>query len=389
MIPRSLEGKIAQLADKFPVISVTGPRQSGKTTLIKSIFSGYKYTSLEEPDIRLIAGSDPRRFLESGTRMIIDEIQRVPELFSYIQSYTDDSKINGQFIISGSQSFLLNQHISQSLAGRVAIFNLLPFSISELSDHGIRINSYENLIYTGFYPRLYDQNINPEDFFPNYIQTCIERDIRLLQNVHNLSLFVRFLKLCAGRTGQMLNLNSLANDCGISVNTAKSWISVLETSFIIFLLQPHFRNFNKRVVKTPKLYFYDTGLASSLLEIRSEAQLKTHYLRGALFENLILAELLKERYNKGLRNNCYFWRDNKGVEIDCIIDTGEKLIPVEIKSADTFDKDFFRNLKYWNSLSGNPSDNAYLIYGGNNSADTKDGKLVSWKDIQSLGLSDH
>lgn len=389
MIPRSLEGKIAQLADKFPVISVTGPRQSGKTTLIKSIFSGYKYTSLEEPDIRLIAGSDPRRFLESGTRMIIDEIQRVPELFSYIQSYTDDSKINGQFIISGSQSFLLNQHISQSLAGRVAIFNLLPFSISELSDHGIRINSYENLIYTGFYPRLYDQKINPEDFFPNYIQTCIERDIRLLQNVHNLSLFVRFLKLCAGRTGQMLNLNSLANDCGISVNTAKSWISVLETSFIIFLLQPHFRNFNKRVVKTPKLYFYDTGLASSLLEIRSEAQLKTHYLRGALFENLILAELLKDRYNKGLRNNCYFWRDNKGVEIDCIIDTGEKLIPVEIKSADTFDKDFFRNLKYWNSLSGNPSDNAYLIYGGNNSADTKDGKLVSWKDIQSLGLSDY
>lgn len=389
MIPRNLEGKIAQLADKFPVISVTGPRQSGKTTLIKSIFSGYKYTSLEEPDIRLIAGSDPRRFLESGTRMIIDEIQRVPELFSYIQSYTDDSKINGQFIISGSQSFLLNQHISQSLAGRVAIFNLLPFSISELSDHGIRINSYENLIYTGFYPRLYDQNINPEDFFPNYIQTCIERDIRLLQNVHNLSLFVRFLKLCAGRTGQMLNLNSLANDCGISVNTAKSWISVLETSFIIFLLQPHFRNFNKRIVKTPKLYFYDTGLASSLLEIRSEAQLKTHYLRGALFENLILAELLKERYNKGLRNNCYFWRDNKGVEIDCIIDTGEKLIPVEIKSADTFDKDFFRNLKYWNSLSGNPSDNAYLIYGGNNSADTKDGKLVSWKEINSLGLSDH
>jgi len=389
MIPRILERKITQLADKFPVISVTGPRQSGKTTLIKSIFSGYKYTSLEEPDIRLIAGSDPRRFLETGPRMIIDEIQRVPELFSYIQSFTDESKINGQFIISGSQSFLLNQNISQSLAGRVAILNLLPFSFSELSDHGIRISSYENMIYTGFYPRLYDQNINPDDFFPNYIQTCIERDIRLLQNVHNLSLFVRFLKLCAGRTGQMLNLNSLANDCGISVNTAKSWISVLETSFIIFLLQPHFRNFNKRVVKTPKLYFYDTGLASSLLEIRSEEQLKTHYLRGALFENLILAELLKERYNKGLRNNCYFWRDNKGVEIDCIIDTGEKLIPVEIKSADTFDKDFFRNLKYWNNLSGNPSDNAYLIYGGNNSADTKDGKLVSWKDIQSLGLSDY
>ena len=384
MIPRILERKITQLADKFPVISVTGPRQSGKTTLIKSIFSGYKYTSLEEPDIRLIAGSDPRRFLETGPRMIIDEIQRVPELFSYIQSFTDESKINGQFIISGSQSFLLNQNISQSLAGRVAILNLLPFSFSELSDHGIRISSYENMIYTGFYPRLYDQNINPDDFFPNYIQTCIERDIRLLQNVHNLSLFVRFLKLCAGRTGQLLNLNSLANDCGISVNTAKSWISVLEASFIIFLLQPHFRNFNKRVVKTPKLYFYDTGLACSLLEIRSEAQLKTHYLRGTLFENLILAELIKERYNKGLRNNCYFWRDNKGVEIDCIIDTGEKLIPVEIKSADTFDKEFFRNIKYWNNLSGNPPDNSYLIYGGNNSADTKEGKLVSWREFNNL-----
>ena len=384
MIKRALEEKILQLAEKFPVVSVTGPRQSGKTTLIKSLFPGYRYESLEEPDIRLVAESDPRRFLESDTKIIIDEIQRVPQLFSYIQTITDNKKINGQFIISGSQSFLLNQHISQSLAGRVAILNLLPLSLSELVNHGISIDPYEKLIFKGFYPRLYDQEIDPGDFFPNYIQTYIERDVRMLQNVHNLTLFVRFLKLCAGRTGQLLNLNSLANDCGISVNTAKSWISVLETSFIIFLLQPHYRNFNKRIVKTPKLYFFDTGLACSLLEIRAENQLSTHYLRGSLFENLILAELIKKRFNRGLRNNCFFWRDNKGVEIDCIIENGNKLIPLEIKSAATYNKDFFKNLNYWNKLSENSIENSFLIYGGDSSIDTKEGKLLRWSDIDEV-----
>lgn len=384
MIKRILETKIRQLAKKFPVVSVTGPRQSGKTTLIKSVFPDLRYESLEDPDTRLLALNDPRKFLESEKKMIIDEIQRVPELFSYIQTITDNTNIPGQYIISGSQSFLLNQHISQSLSGRVAILNLMPLCFSELRDYGTPVMDYEKLIYNGFYPRLYDKGINPGDFYPNYIQTYIERDVRLLQNIQDLSLFVRFLKLCAGRTGQLLNMNSLANDCGISPNTAKSWISVLEASYVIFLLQPHHKNYKKRIVKMPKLYFIDTGLASSLLEIHSEKQLSTHFLRGALFENLILSELIKKRYNGGLKNNCYFWRDNKGVEIDCIIETGDKLTPVEIKSANTFNQDFYKNLNYWNKLSDNQAENSFVVYGGEKSVNTKDGRLLSWSDIYQI-----
>jgi predicted AAA+ superfamily ATPase len=384
MIKRAIEDKIKHLAGKFPVISVTGARQSGKTTLIKSIFHDYRYESLEEPDTRLFAESDPRKFLEGSKKMIIDEIQRVPDLFSYIQTISDKSDINGRFIISGSQSFLLNQHISQSLAGRVAILNLMPLSISELRDHGIPVNSYEKLIYQGFYPRLYDKEISPGDFYPNYIQTYIERDVRLLQNIHNLSLFIRFIMLCAGRTGQLLNLNSLANDCGISSNTAKSWISVLEASYIIFLLHPHHKNFNKRLVKMPKLYFIDTGLASSLLGIHSENQLSSHYQRGALFENFIISEFLKARFNNGLRNNCFFWRDNKGSEIDCIVENELKLTPVEIKSGNTFNSDFFSQLNYWNKLSGNSAENSFVIYGGEISRTTNEGILLRWDEAMKV-----
>jgi predicted AAA+ superfamily ATPase len=386
MIQRVIKNKIFQLADKFPIISVTGPRQSGKTTLIKAMFPEYLYQSLEDPDTRLLAVTDPRKFLGSKNRMIIDEIQRAPELFSYLQTNTDEANINGQYIISGSQSFLLNHHISQSLAGRVAIFNLMPLSIQELVLHGHERKKYESFVFKGFYPRLYDKNIDPFDFYPNYIQTYLERDVRLLQNIHDLTIFIRFLKLCAGRIGQLLNITSLANDCGISVNTAKSWISVLEASYIIFMLQPHFKNFNKRLVKMPKLYFIDTGLASSLLEIQSENQLTTHYLRGVLFENFILSEFIKTRLNQGLRNNCYFWRDNKGTEIDCIIDNGNNLIPVEIKSGNTFNTDFYKNLNYWNKLSGISVENTFVIYGGDSSRDTKDGTLLSWKDIDKIPL---
>jgi len=239
--------------------------------------------------------------------MVIDEIQRVPELFSYIQTISDQSNTSGQFILSGSHSFLLNQHITQSLAGRVAILNLLPLSIRELQEQGIPFDKYEDLIFKGFYPRIYDKKIDPVDFYPNYLQTYIERDVRLLQNIHDLNHFIRFIKLCAGRIGQLLNLSSLANDCGISVNTAKAWISVLEASFTIYLLQPHHKNYNKRLVKMPKLYFYDSGIACSLLEIRSANQLSSHYARGSLFENLMISELIKGRFNNGLRNNCFFF----------------------------------------------------------------------------------
>lgn len=383
MIPRAIQEKIRQLAAKFPVVSVTGPRQSGKTTLIRAMFPDYHYESLENPDTRIFAVSDPRRFLDKE-KMIIDEIQRVPELFSYIQSITDEKNKSGQFIISGSQSFLLNQHISQSLAGRVAVFNLLPLSLVELQQQQLLPGNWEELIFKGFYPRLYDRNLEPADFYPNYIQTYLERDVRLLQNIHDQTLFIRFLKLCAGRTGQLLNLNSLANDCGISPNTAKSWISVMEASFIIFRLEPHYRNFNKRIIKSPKLYFIDTGLAVSLLGLQSESQLSSHYLRGALFENLILSEFLKSRFNRGLRNNCFFWRDNKGIEIDCIVENGDRLTPVEIKSGTSFDKDFFKNLTYWNRLSGNPDENAYVVYGGDMRRDTKSGVLLGWRELSGI-----
>jgi predicted AAA+ superfamily ATPase len=386
MIQRVIKDKIFKLADKFPIISVTGPRQSGKTTLIKAMFPDYIYQSLEDPDIRLLAVNDPRKFLGSKKRIIIDEIQRAPDLFSYLQANTDEANITGQYIISGSQSFLLNHHISQSLAGRVAIFNLMPLSIQELLLHRYEIKNYESLICKGFYPRLYDKKIDPIDFYPNYIQTYLERDVRQLQNIHDLTIFIRFLKLCAGRIGQLLNITSIANDCGISVNTAKSWLSVLEASYIIFMLQPHYKNFNKRLVKMPKLYFIDPGLASSLLEIQDENQLTTHYLRGALFENLILSELIKTRLNLGLRNNCYFWRDNKGTEIDCIIENGNNLTPVEIKSGSTTNTDYYKNLNYWNKISGNSVENSFVIYGGDSTRETKDCTLLSWKDINKIPL---
>jgi len=384
MIQREIKEKIIQLSGKFPVVSLTGPRQSGKTTLLKDSFPDHLYKSLEEPDTRIFAETDPRSFLASGPRMIIDEIQRSPELFSYIQGLTDHSGQVGQFIISGSQSFLLNERISQSLAGRVAILHLMPFSYSELSAHGLNIDSFEELIYNGFYPRIYDKKIDAKDFYPNYIQTYLERDVRLLQNVQNLNDFVRFMKLCAGMAGELLNISSLANDTGISVNTAKSWISVLEASFIIFLLQPHHRNFNKRLVKMPKLYFYDTGLASELLGISSAKQIPTHFQYGALFENLVISELLKQRFHKGKRNNLYFWRDNKGSEIDIIIDLGESLVPIEIKSSRTFSQSFFTNLKYWKKLSGSEDKHKYVIYGGNGLTETKEGMLLGWKELNQI-----
>ena len=384
MIPRNIRQKLLHLSEKFPVVSLTGPRQSGKTTLLKEAFPDYLYTSLEDPGTRMKAESDPRRFLDSAPKMIVDEIQRIPDLFSYIQSITDETGRVGHFIISGSQSFLLNEKISQSLAGRVAILHLMPFSHTELSSHGLHFESVEELIYKGFYPRIYDRDIHPQDFYPNYIQTYIERDVRLLQNVHNLNLFVRFMRLCAGRTGQLLNYSSLANDSGVSVNTAKSWISVLETSFIVYLLQPHYKNFNKRLVKMPKLYFYDTGLASSLLGISSVEQIDSHFQFGALFENYIISELLKKRFHNGERSNLYFWRDHKGAEIDLIIEQSDSLIPVEIKSSRTFSQSFFSGLNHWRKISGLHDNQQFVVYGGNDVYETKEGTLLGWNELDHI-----
>lgn len=389
MIPRDLTSKILALADKFPVISVTGPRQAGKTTLIKNIFPKKTYFSLEDPDIRLVALEDPRKFLETYPQgLILDEVQRTPELFSYIQTIVDKTNMEGMYILSGSQSFLLSNKISQSLAGRVGILNLLPLSMAELSLTTHSPQTPDNFIFKGGYPRIYDKNIDPMDFFPNYVQTYIERDVRQLQNVHNLDLFTRFLKLCAGRVGQLLNLTNLANECGISVNTARSWLSVLETSYILFLLKPHHQNFNKRLIKMPKLYFYDTGLLCYFLGLESESQSPFHYLHGEMFENLIIAEIFKFRIHQGQQPSCFFWRDSKGNEIDCLLEWGTQLIPLEIKSTRTMNPKFWRGIQYWEKLSGQKINSA-VIYGGDNSMKTEQGQLISWKQLVPLlsGLS--
>jgi len=385
MIPRRI-GEIAKhLFTKYPVISITGPRQSGKTTLIKHIFSHLPYISLEDPDESQFAINDPRGFLKRFPKgAMLDEVQRTPQLFSYIQTEVDGKGENGQFVISGSQNFLLLESISQSLAGRVAVLKLLPLSMSELKKRNLVPNNYEDLIFTGFYPGIYANKISPEFFFPNYIQTYVERDVRSIKQIGDLNSFTRFMQLCAGRIGQLLNITSLANDCGIAVNTAKSWISILESSYTIFLLQPHHQSFNKRLVKMPKLYFYDTGLASSLLRVEKADQLTSHFMVGSLFENMIIVEMLKHRYNQGKQSNLFFWRDNKGKEIDCLLEEAGRLIPVEIKSGRTFNQDYLSNLKYWNGISGNLPENTFLVYGGEKDYPTTYGNVIGWRKVEEL-----
>ncbi len=385
MIKRQIENKLLQLSKKFRVITITGPRQSGKTTLAKAVFSDYDYISLENLDTRLLAQEDPRGFLQNHPgKCIIDEIQLVPELLSYIQTIVDKENIKGRFILTGSQNLLLLDKITQSLAGRTALIKLLPLSQSELkSIPTIDFHDPEEVIYQGFYPAIYADDIPPEDYYPAYVETYVQRDVRQIQNIRSLTAFTSFIKLCAGRTGQILDYSSLASDAGISVNTVKDWISVLESSYIIFLLQPYYKNFNKRLIKSPKLYFYDTGLASYLLNIRDKTQLNTHYIKGSLFENFVILELLKHRYNQGLQSNIYYWRDNKKNEIDCIVDKFEP-IAIEIKSGKTFTKDFIKMRKYWQRISDIETYSFSLIYGGEESFSFQGTNVYSWKDLNSL-----
>ena len=382
MIKRDLEVELKGDAKQFPVVAVLGPRQSGKTTLVRATFKRYKYVSLEELDNREKAISDPRHFLESLENkygIILDEIQNTPDLLSYIQTYVDTHKKTGYFIITGSQNILLNEAISQTLAGRVSILTLLPLSITELSRAKLLTNNLEKNIFTGFYPRIFDEKLKPRKWYTNYIRTYIERDVRMLKNISSLSLFQKFIKLCAGRIGQLVNLTSLGNDCGVSANTARDWLSILECSYIIFLLRPHHKNFSKRLIKTPKIYFYDTGLACSLLEIDTLKELNSHYLRGGLFESFIISELIKNRFNKDIRPNLYFWRDRQGHEIDCIIEKGNRLTLIEIKVAKTINPSFFDELKYWNELSKTPASNSFLIYGGKDKYLRKGMHVLGWQ----------
>jgi len=361
MIQRAAEHELRQLAAQFKAIALIGPRQSGKTTLTRSVFTDKPYVNLENPDQRRYALEDPRGFLaQFSGGAIFDEVQRAPELLSYLQQLLDETQETGKFILTGSNNILMQDHMVQSLAGRVAYLTLLPFSGEELK--GRKASEVTTMMYNGFYPPIYDQPVTPQRWYANYIRTYVERDVRQIKNIMNLNAFERFIRLCAGRIGQLLNMNSLAVEAGVDNKTVQSWLGVLENSYVAFRLQPYHTSFNKRLVKMPKLYFYDTGLACALLGIQDPFQLQNHPIRGSLFENTVVLEILKHLHNHGLNNKIYFWRNHTGWEIDLMIDTAGGSFPIEIKSGQTLQSDLFKNLLYWQKLS--QQKHGCLVYGG-------------------------
>jgi hypothetical protein len=382
MIKRQAEAVLLDLAKGYPILAITGPRQAGKTTLARSAFPGKRYVSLEDLDEREFATQDPRGFLARfPDGAIVDEAQRCPNLFSYLQTRVDAELRMGLFVLTGSQQFGLMSNLTQTLAGRVGLIQLLPFSLQELQAVNAPITNLDDVLWRGMYPPIYDRNLAPEKWFANYVMTYIERDVRQVVEVQNLSLFQRFIKMCAARVGQLLNMSSLAIDCGVSHNTIRSWLSVLEAGYVVFLLQPHHQNFGKRLVKTPKLYFHDTGLAAFLLGIRDAEHLSIHSARGALFENFVVSELIKHRYNQGLPSNLYFWRNNTGDEVDVVIEQGEKLLPLEIKSGQTFNADFLTGINKWMKIAGNVALTPQLVYGGSEQMTRNGVEVRSWKQI--------
>lgn len=382
MIPRDAAPTLARLAQGFPLVAITGPRQAGKTTLAKAIFSEKAYVSLENPDEREFATNDPKRFLARFPNgAILDEIQRCPELLSWLQGWVDGRKLMGDFVLTGSAQFDLIEGITQTLAGRVARVELLPLNAGEMAAVNKLPDSLGQLLFQGGYPALYDRPIAPADWFSNYIATYIERDVRRLVNVRDLGQFQTFVKMCAARSGQLLNLASLGADCGVSAVTAKQWLSVLETSYIITLLRPHHSNYGKRLVKAPKLYFLDSGLAAWLMGIRDADSLETHAARGALFETWVVSELYKQQLNRGLAPDFYFWRDNTGNEIDLIFETPQGLQPIEIKSGSTYAQDWTRGLRKWQNLAKTQSLQPAIVYGGEVSFEREDLKIWGWQEV--------
>jgi predicted AAA+ superfamily ATPase len=384
MIPRHAKRILLELAKGYPAIAITGPRQSGKTTLAKHVFKNKPYVSLENPDLQEMSQVDPRGFLDKYKEgALFDEVQRSPQLFSYLQEIIDESNRPGRFVLTGSQQFGLFSGITQSLAGRIGLVHLLPFAYHELysqKKYGADSSHLDHVLFRGLYPPLHDRKLAPHLWYGNYVQTYIERDVRQMLNVRDLNTFRRFVRLCAGRIGQLLNLSNLAEDCAITHNTAKAWISILEASYIVFLLQPHHANFNKRIIKTPKLYFYDTGLAAWLLSIQNADQLNLHPMRGAVFESFVISEFFKAQLNQGIQPNYFFWRDRSGNEIDLLVERGSRLRPIEIKSGKTVNQNFFNGLKKWMSISGELGIDPTLIYGGDMSYKQKEFKIVSWMD---------
>jgi len=379
MIPRIAQGTLLRLAKGFPILAISGPRQTGKTTLARATFPDKPYLSLEDPDLRLLAEEDPRGLLARYAKgAVLDEVQRVPALLSYLQTLVDADMTPGAFILTGSHQLDLNASLTQSLAGRVGILHLLPFSLGELQAAQRPIGNLDSLLWRGLYPPLHDRDVSPGDWYSAYVTTFLERDLRQVLAIQNLAAFQRFIRMCAARIGQLLNLSSLAADCGITYHTAGAWLSVLEASHLVFLLRPHHRNFNKRLVKTPKLYFNDTGLAAWLLGIREESQMAFHSSRGALFENFVIMECLKARTFQGQPPDLYFWRDSAGLEVDLLRLAGDDLHPVEIKSGQTLAKDFFDGLRRWARLADQTTPSPWLVYGGDRELQRDGIEIIPW-----------
>ncbi len=390
MIIREITQELKAAASEYPVVTIVGPRQSGKTTLVRMTFPEKTYYSLEAPDIRAVAAADPRGFLAQAQPrgMILDEIQRLPELLSYIQVIVDEDKKPGLFILTGSHQPKLHEAISQqSLAGRTALLTLWPFSLKEIKNYSANLDPFE-LMVKGFYPAIYEENLNIQRFYRSYIETYVERDVRALINIHDLLSFQQFLNLLAGRIGQPLNYSSLSNDVGVSVGTIKNWISVLMASYLIFELPPYFRNIRKRVVKSPKIYFTDVGLVSFLLGIQIPEHAKSHPLRGNLYENLVIAEIIKGALNRGIRPDIYFYRDTNGNEVDLIINNQGKLIPVEIKSAATFTPEFLKGIESFKKAAGEQGADGLVLYNGDQTFTIKEVRIFNpllvddlWEEI--------
>lgn len=386
MIARTLADKLVSMAKQFPVLSVTGPRQSGKSTLVQNVFPDYRYVSLEDADVRAFAQDDPRSFLEHYNKhVVIDEAQRVPELFSYMQGVIDRQGTPGQYVISGSQNFLLMKNVSQSLAGRVAVMHLPPLSYAELASANMVPRNVDDFLYKGGYPRIHAWGIDPIDFFPSYVATYVERDVRDELGVRKIAEFSTFLSLCATRIGEVLSIDGLANDCGISTDTAKSWLSVLEQSFVVFRLQPYHRNYGKRLIKSPKLYFYDTGLAANLLGIESPEQIFGNPHRGSLYENAVVSEVIKGYYALGRQPKLFYWRDSSKNEIDLIVEKGgQPARIIEIKSSATYKPNAFSVIDKLGDTMDVETGGRFVVYGGGETLETRHGTAIGLADLGRL-----